>query len=322
MTGAALGAMPGAAPEVSVIIAAWCAGRTLSQAVGAALAQTGVAVEVIIVDDASPDDSFAVAEGLADDPRVRAFRLDSNQGPAAARNLALEHASAPWIAVLDADDLMRPERLSRMLALAHAAPADVVLGNLTEIIGHSDHPDAARIEGTFLPSLDRPTCWDLHSYVMGNLEGGDGKTLGYLKPLISNAFLKRNQVRYTETLRNGEDFHLVLSCYAAGARVWFSPAADYLYFRHDASVSHRADPAHLDCLVAADRSFAAQQADPQLRQLMQKRIRQIERLGTAETVMAALRERRAGRALATLLGNPAALPRLARQLSQAVRKRI
>jgi succinoglycan biosynthesis protein ExoO len=312
----------GDTPQVSVIIAAWCAERTLPHAVASALGQTGVRVEVIVVDDASGDDTFACAQSLAEDPRVRAFRQSTNAGPAAARNLAMSHARAPWVAVLDADDLMRPDRLSGMLALARTAQADVVLGNLTEVTGRSDSIESARTGPVFLTTPDQPVRWDLPSYIEGNLEGGNGRTLGYLKPLLSTGFLARHKIRYDETLRNGEDFHLILSCLAVGARVWFSPAPDYLYFRHDGSVSHRANPEHMRVLATADRTFAAGQADARVRGLMHRRIRQIERLGTAETIMAALRERRAGTALGELIRQPAAFPRLVRQLGQALRKRI
>jgi len=314
--------LTGELPQVSIIIAVWCGARTLPHAVASALAQTGVRVEVIIVDDASPDDSFACAETLARDPRVRAFRQRTNAGPAAARNFALSQTRAPWIAVLDADDLMSENRLSQMLALANNTAADVVLGNLTEVIGQSDLPDMARFGGAFIATPVNPVILDLHSYISGNFEGGDGKTFGYLKPLISKEFLERHHIRYNESLRNGEDFHLILSCYDAGARVCFSPAPDYLYFRHDGSVSYRADPVHMQRLVAADRAFADAQTNPRIRDLMDQRIRQIERLGTAETIMSYLRERRAVNAVAALLANPAVLPRLLRQLSQAVRKRI
>lgn len=308
------------APQISVIIAAWKAAQTLPAAVASALAQTDVRVEVIIVDDASPDETYECAQDLAQDARVSAFRLTTNAGPAAARNLALGKARAPWIAVLDADDQMRPGRLAGMLALARDKGADVVLGNLTEA---TRTPDGGIDYGQpFVPVPDKPTRWRLHQYLMGNMAAANGRTLGYLKPLISHHFMTVNQIRYDETLRNGEDFHLVLACFAAGARVWFAPEPDYVYLRGAGSVSHRADPQHMAALVAADRSVAAKLDDPEARQLMDQRIRQLTRLGTAETVLAALREGRPAAALSAMLRHPAATARLLRQLSQAIRKRI
>lgn len=309
-------------PKISVIIAAWRAGRALPYAVASALGQLRVRVEVIIVDDASPDDSFVCAERLTADPRVRAFRMDTNAGPAGARNLALSHVRAPWVAVLDADDLMRPDRLARMCALAQSATADVILGNLTEVIGHSDQSEDATYGQPFVTSVTEPAPLDLRSYISSNFEGQGGRTYGYLKPLISTEFLSRHSIRYNESLRNGEDFHLVLSCLGAGAQVWFSPVPDYLYFRHDASVSYRADPAHMQALVAADRAFGAAQDDPEIRALMYRRAKQIENLCTTETIMASLRARRIPQALSVLCQNPGAAPRLLRQLSQALGKRI
>lgn len=310
--------MSGDAPQISVLIAAWRATLTLPAAVASALAQTGVRVEVIIVDDASPDDTFALARELASDVRVRAFRMPENAGPAGARNLALTQARAPWVAVLDADDQMLPGRLGNMVALAQRTGAEVVLGNLTEV---SD-PAAFATGRPFLAQPDQPVEWDMAHFIRGNLAAANSRTLGYLKPLIDRNFLTQHHIRYDETLRNGEDFHLVLATFAAGARVWFSPAPDYVYVREAASVSHRADPAHMAALVTADRAFAARLDDTASRRLMQRRIRQLTHLGTAETILGALRDRRPGAALWQTIRNPRAAPRLIRQLSQALRKRI
>ena len=92
-------------PDVSVLIAAYRAGTVLPRAVRSALDSAGVRVEVIVVDDASPDATFAVAEGLAADHRIRVARLERNGGPSAAHNRALEMARGRWVAVLDADEL-------------------------------------------------------------------------------------------------------------------------------------------------------------------------------------------------------------------------
>ena len=79
---------------VSVIICAWNAEATLSRAVESTLAQEGVGVEVLVIDDHSSDRTFDVARACQErDRRVLAFRLNQNLGPAAARNLGLDVAS-------------------------------------------------------------------------------------------------------------------------------------------------------------------------------------------------------------------------------------
>jgi succinoglycan biosynthesis protein ExoO len=238
------------APDVSVVIAAWRDADTILEAIGSALDQKGVEIEVIVVDDASPDRTGELAQALArDEPLVRVFRRGVNRGPGAARNLAFSRARGRWIAVLDADDAMEPDRLRRLVDLGRRTDADIVLGNLREVGGPRDRMP-------FLPA-DRPAApLGLRDFVRGNVRAVGGRNLGYLKPLISNDFVRRHGLRYDESLRNGEDCHLVLSAFALGARVWFHPAPDYSYRRRSASLSARSRPADIEALLAAESQLA------------------------------------------------------------------
>jgi teichuronic acid biosynthesis glycosyltransferase TuaG len=104
-------------PTVSVIIPTYNAAPLTEAAVGSVLAQTFGDLEVIVVDDASPDGSGARLEGLmALDPRVRVYRQLRNSGPGPARNRALEAAQGRYLAFLDGDDLWEPEKLERQLS--------------------------------------------------------------------------------------------------------------------------------------------------------------------------------------------------------------
>lgn len=72
--------------------------------------------EMLVVDDCSPDDTCErVAALSAVDSRIRLLSQTANQGPAAARNVALSHAIGRYIAFLDSDDLWLPEKLSTQL---------------------------------------------------------------------------------------------------------------------------------------------------------------------------------------------------------------
>ena len=96
---------------------AFRAAATLAQSAGSVQAQTRRDWELIVVDDASPDATGAVAEALAAaDPRIRLVRLAQNGGAARARNHAIGLARGRYIAFLDADDLWLPEKLERQLA--------------------------------------------------------------------------------------------------------------------------------------------------------------------------------------------------------------
>jgi glycosyltransferase involved in cell wall biosynthesis len=103
-------------PAVSVVIATYNYGRFLAGAVDSVLAQAFRALEVIVSDDGSTDDTPDVMRRYANDPRVRYHRA-ANRGPAAARNAGIRLARAPLVAFLDADDRWLPHKLERQVRL-------------------------------------------------------------------------------------------------------------------------------------------------------------------------------------------------------------
>jgi glycosyltransferase involved in cell wall biosynthesis len=89
------------------------------------LAQLGVELEVIVVDDGSRDDTEDRVTALGD-PRVTVLRNDASRGVAHARNRGIDRAAHPWIAFLDDDDRWSPEKLRVQLERAQAENADFI----------------------------------------------------------------------------------------------------------------------------------------------------------------------------------------------------
>ena len=108
-------------PRVSTLIPALNAARSLPATLASIREQDFADWEAIVVDDASDDETAAVATGV--DERITVVRSETRLGPAGARNLALEHASGGLIAMLDADDRWLPRYLSSAVARADAAAA-------------------------------------------------------------------------------------------------------------------------------------------------------------------------------------------------------
>lgn len=102
-------------PEVSVIIPSYNSADTLPRAIGSVLAQTISDFEVVVVDDASEDDTEVVVEAY-DDDRISFVKHEQNKGGSAARNTGLEHTSGRYVAYLDADDEWHPQKLEKQLA--------------------------------------------------------------------------------------------------------------------------------------------------------------------------------------------------------------
>lgn len=115
--------MTAASAAVSVVVPTRDRWSVLSRtALRGALVQTGVDVEVIVVDDGSTTQAADDLPGL-DDPRVRCVRHPEPRGVAAARNAGLREARGEWVAFLDDDDLWSPRKLRAQVDAARAGAA-------------------------------------------------------------------------------------------------------------------------------------------------------------------------------------------------------
>jgi glycosyltransferase involved in cell wall biosynthesis len=108
--------------QVSAVIATYNSAAEVTATLQSIVRQTLDCVkEIIVVDDASTDESCAVVMGFGD-PRIRLVALDSNQGVSRARQIGMEAARFPWIAFNDADDVWLDDKLERQFALLQAHP--------------------------------------------------------------------------------------------------------------------------------------------------------------------------------------------------------
>ena len=108
--------------SVSVLIPAFNAAETLNATIESVVAQTCPDWELIVFDDRSADGTAELAKAWSRrDPRIRVIG-GAARGAARARNQAAQHATAPWLLFLDADDLIVEHHLATMLAAASLNP--------------------------------------------------------------------------------------------------------------------------------------------------------------------------------------------------------
>lgn len=104
-------------PLVSVIMPAYNAAAYIEEAIRSVLSQTVQDLELIVIDDCSPDDCHVIAGELArHDSRVIVLRNEVNSGVAVTRNRGIDLARGEYIAFLDSDDIWHPEKLERQLS--------------------------------------------------------------------------------------------------------------------------------------------------------------------------------------------------------------
>ncbi len=302
-------------PLVSVVVANHNGAAFLADALRSTLAQSLASFDVHLVDDASTDSSLAVAAGFAADPRLHIHRLPRNLGPAAARNHGLAAARGEWIAVVDADDIIHPQRLERLVAVARADAADIVADDLLLFEQNRLAPPHRLLRGRLAAA---PSWISAVQYASANRLGSGTVALGYLKPMFRASLLSQFHLAYAEDLRVAEDFDLILRMLARGARFRLVPELLYFYRRHGASLSHRLPPQALASMVLADarfRSWAGPHAVAPLRRALDARLASIHTAMATEAAIAALKARTPLAALRAVAGRPAALPALARLAS-------
>jgi len=242
--------MDSARPDVTVIVTSYNIESYIGRAIESVLSQTGVSLEVIVVDDASSDGTWSVISSY-DEPRLTKLRRERNGGPGASRNDALAVAKGRWIAVLDGDDAFAPGRLAHCVVQGDAALADMVVDNITVL----READGARFPMFPPESFRQKQYLDLGGFIEGNLSFMGGYAYGYLKPLFSSAFLARHSLSYDPAIRIGEDYLLFAQCLARGAVCRVDPMQGYIYTARAGSTSYRLRPRDIARISLRDKKF-------------------------------------------------------------------
>lgn len=310
-----------AGPLVSILIVARNTGPFISAAIASARAQTWRNLEIVVVDDASTDDTRAIAERhAAEDDRVRV--LDGPRaGLAAVRNTSLAAARGCYAAILDSDDLLHPEHVERLVKAALATGAEIVVANMVEF-GDSGRGDGTRRVRLFAqgPDWSRARRIAAEEYLRGNTIGAE-VVLGYLKPLFDLEFLRAYELCYDTDLRIGEDFDLVFRAILAGGRLHYLPEPGYLYRRHAASTSARTPTADLEAQIASDRRYRLPDSFPLL-QAQARRRRSLEASLRTTRALADLKRLRLPGVVRCLDRDRLAWEGLRRSLTEAAFKRM
>lgn len=119
--------------DVSVIIPVYNTEKYLSACIDSILLQTGVSLEIILVDDGSTDTSPIICDDYAKKhDNIQAIHI-ANSGPATAKNEGLRLAQGNYIALTDSDDKMEPLMLHKMVTAGYVNDADIVCCNYKQI---------------------------------------------------------------------------------------------------------------------------------------------------------------------------------------------
>lgn len=208
---------------VSVVVPAYNCALYLQQAVESIRAQTYRFVEIIIVDDGSTDNTPGVIKDLGDDI---IYIRQSNGGPARARNKGIDAATGEFIAFLDADDMWRPNKLSKQIDFLKAHPeVGLVYSQMASFI------DGQPIGDDSFPQS--PICGWIFDELLRD-------TIIPLPSVVVRAEIARMVGGFDESLLTAEDTNFYLKV-AYAYHIGVVPEALMLRRLHTSNLSFRAD---------------------------------------------------------------------------------
>lgn len=218
-------------PAVSILVPVYKAEKTLDACVESILAQTFKDFELLLIDDASPDNCPALCDEWAKkDPRIRALHpAKVGPGPSGARNAGLDAAAALWITMVDSDDTVAPDLLANLLTGAEKSGAELVLCNacpVTEDGTAHPLPDAERF--TKEAVLDVDAFWDAFNTPWVNQFTGTAHRL-YAAKLFDG-------VRYPLGMLH-EDYYVLPDLIARCTKICCLPYTGYYVLRHAGSIT-------------------------------------------------------------------------------------
>lgn len=143
-------------PSLSVIMPNYNHGRYLREALAAIGAQPYQPAEILVVDDASTDDSLAVLEELCrSNPRIRFLRNEKNMGVVGTINRGLENVTGDYITVPGADDKTLPGLFEKSLAVLSRNPSAALCSSLSYLVGEDLRP----LGDVYCPVIAKTPCY-------------------------------------------------------------------------------------------------------------------------------------------------------------------
>jgi len=181
-------------PYFSIVIPVYNRAEFVGRTLKSCLSQSFDDFEVIVVDDASTDDSVQVARAF-NDPRLRLICHATNRGVGPARNTGADNALGEWIVPLDSDDELLPDALKRMYGRAKESGVDI---DRLQFMVQGD-------DGRFSPDPPlKDEVWEYKDYIRW-LERSSGRPSETLPIARRRTF---NQVRYADDRTLEGPYHL------------------------------------------------------------------------------------------------------------------
>ena len=210
-------------------------------------------VEIILVDDGSPDNCGVICDEYSKmDARIKVIH-QKNQGVSAARNAGIDAARGKWIMFVDADDWIADGSFEKLATHVYNCDYDILLFRLVKVYENQTvaltYPfESNRVYDTSIYE-DKEV---LYRLAMGPPKSGNSIVYYSVDKVIRREFLNTKKLRYPVGLPKSEDKVFVLQCFEKLKKLCFIDEAYYFYRINNDSVCNRySDNADMDRLQLA-----------------------------------------------------------------------
>lgn len=203
---------------VSVIVPVYNVERYIKECIDSILQQTYKSIEVLIIDDGSPDNSaYIVNEIIKNDSRIRLITKE-NGGVSSARNVGLDNANGEYVIFVDADDFLAKDAIKYLMWLVSKTEADFCF---------SKNCFTRRNE----PQIEKDKIQKMSPEEAVALLLSPRIIVGCWNKIYSLDFLKRNNIRFSNTLFYGEGLNFITVCAIKSASIGVGERKTYYYRR-------------------------------------------------------------------------------------------
>ena len=220
----------GSYPTVSVVIPCYNYGHYLAECVGSILEQPDVSVDVLIIDDASPDGSAEIARQLAaQHDQVTAICHTSNRGHIATYNEGLALAEGDYTVLLSADDMLTPGCLSRATSLMEEYPSVGLTYGFSAELTDAGRPPVRTVATSWI-------IWQGHDWIAHKCK--TGRNVLQSPEAVIRTKVLREIGGYRAHLPHAADFELWMRA-AVVTDIGYVGGADQAYYRiHSSNMHH------------------------------------------------------------------------------------
>ena len=200
-------------PMVSVVMPVYNREAYVKEALDSILNQSFQDFEVVVVDDGSTDRTPQIlAEYAEKDSRIRVITHEKNKGVGGARNTAQANAKGKYLAIMDSDDVMVPQRLERQVRAMEENPdVDAMTGRLVNL---ADPFEQAWAERPFEYHLSVRDDGLLVCFFFANCFGNVGS-------IVRRSFIVKHGIKYDETVKVAEDYDYWIQMTVNNARMGY-----------------------------------------------------------------------------------------------------